>query len=161
MAIETAAPPVTRLVEAFTALAEGPMAELPLANPALRVEAVGFLPFEGGWAGVLITPWAINLLLLPGPAAPPLPLDGRARPRRFPSGIYEFHAGHLDSLGHYQSCSLFSPPAQFPDQAAARAVALEVMALLFLPAEALEPPPAAVSRRAFLRGRLSRSDSLA
>lgn len=153
MAPEAADPePVARLAAAFADLAQGAMAGLPIANPALRVETVGFTAFEGDWVGVLITPWAINLVVLPGdPAAQAAPADGLARPRRFPSGSYEFHAGHLDPLGPYQSCSLFSPPGEFADQDGARAVALEIMAALLQP-EA-PPQPAAVSRRAFLSGR--------
>jgi [NiFe] hydrogenase assembly HybE family chaperone len=159
MGSEQAGHPVARLAAAFTALAQGAMAGLPIANPALRVEAVGFTAWEENWVGVLITPWAINLMWLPGnPEAFAPPGGGVAQPRRFPSGVYGFHAGHLDSLGPYQSCSLFSPPAEFAGQDSARAVALEIMAALFQPEAALEPPPAAVSRRAFLRGHFGRAE---
>ena len=154
MALEADVPAaVSRLVEVFTELARDGMAGLPIANPALAVEAVGFTVWEGDSVGVLITPWAINLMILPGdPAVPAGPNDGLARPRRFPSGVYEFHAGHLDGLGAYQSCSLFSPPTGFADPESARAVALEIMGLLFQPEAALAPPSAQLSRRSFLRG---------
>lgn len=159
MAVDAGVPAaVGRLVEVFTELARDGMAGLPIANSALVVEAVGFAVWEGDSVGVLITPWAINLMILPGdPAVAAGPNDGLARPRRFPSGVYEFHAGHLDGLGAYQSCSLFSPPTGFADQDSARAVALEIMGLLFQPEAALAPPPAQVSRRSFLRGQFGRA----
>lgn len=157
MALEADSPvPVVRLVEGFDRLAAEGMADLPIANPALKVEAVGFVAWDGEWVGVLITPWAVNLVVLPGqPEASTAtgPDDGAVRSRRFPSGAYGFRAGYLQGFGAYQSCSLFSPPGEFADQDAARAVALEIMGLLFQPETALAPPPAQVSRRSFLRGR--------
>ena len=41
------------------------MQGLGFVNPALRVEAVAFEPWDGHWLGVMVTPWSINLLLLP------------------------------------------------------------------------------------------------
>ncbi|SMF97735.1 [NiFe] hydrogenase assembly chaperone, HybE family [Methylomagnum ishizawai] len=148
--------PVARLVEVFERLARTGMADLPIANPALRVEAVGFVAWDSEWVGVLITPWAVNLMVLPGQpeVSTNTGLDGGAiQSRRFPSGVYGFRTGHIDGLGVYQSCSLFSPPGEFADQDAARAVALEIMGLLFQLEAALAPPPVQVSRRSFLRGR--------
>ncbi len=55
--------PSARLVAAFEAAAVR-MRGLPIVNPALAVEAVGFAPWEGHWLGVMVTPWFINLTLL-------------------------------------------------------------------------------------------------
>ena len=41
------------------------MADIPLLNPALEVQAVGFSVWEAYCLGVLITPWFMNLMLLP------------------------------------------------------------------------------------------------
>jgi len=138
---------------AFVAIAGGAMRNMPISNPALRVEAVGFSLWEDFWVGVLITPWAINLMLLPcGNPEFRVLVGSAAQHSRFPSGAYEFHGGWLKSLGPYQSCSLFSPPAEFSDQDSARAVALEIVAVLFRSEAELSPAPAAYSRRAFLSG---------
>lgn len=51
----------------FNGVLETRMRGVPVINPALSVQAVGFNPFNGDWLGVLITPWFMNLLLLPGP----------------------------------------------------------------------------------------------
>ena len=36
-----------------------------MLNPALSVEAVGFRPWDEHWLGVLVTPWFMNLWLMP------------------------------------------------------------------------------------------------
>jgi [NiFe] hydrogenase assembly HybE family chaperone len=131
------------LEAAFRRIAATRMAGMPLVNPALEVEAVGFRNWEGHQVGVLVTPWAINLVLLAGPYAPvpELALDQRGH-WRFPSGEYEFMGGSEPECGAFQFCSLFSPPEGFGDQAQAREVAAAVMQQLFL--------APSVSRRALL-----------
>jgi [NiFe] hydrogenase assembly HybE family chaperone len=128
------------LVAAFQRIAETRMAGMPLCNPALAVEAAGFRAFGGGQAGVLITPWSINLVLLPAAGTAALAFGERASVG-FPSGSYEFMGADEPECGAFRFCSLFSPPDEFSDQEQARAVALAIMAQLFQPA-------AQVSRRA-------------
>jgi [NiFe] hydrogenase assembly HybE family chaperone len=150
--------PAEAVESAFIAIAGGAMRDMPLNNPTLRVEAVGFSLWQDHWVGVLITPWAMNLMLLPCGNPELRVLGGSAVQHwRFPCGAYEFHGGWLEGLGPYQSCSLFSPPAEFPDQDSARAVALEIMAALFRPEAELRPAPATLSRRAFLRGNFGKA----
>lgn len=144
---------------------------VPILNHALAVEGVGFMPWNGGYIGVLITPWFMNLMLLPGTDGAFAELDpGSTVVHRFPSGDYPFIVGHEDALGFYQSCSLFSPMSPFSAQEGARATAEEVMQALFQPAEKpvqsvtavgsiLENPEQKVSRRDFLRGGFRRKAS--
>ena len=84
--------PASRVERAFAAIAATRMAGLPLCNPALAVEACGFRPWNGLWLGVLVTPRAINLMLLPdgNPAFRRLGADQR-QTWTFPSGDYAFH----------------------------------------------------------------------
>lgn len=144
--------PSAAIEAAFAALAGNAMADLPLNNPALQVEAVGFRPWAGLWVGVLVSPWTISLMLLPShcPVFRRLTGDG-IQHWDFPSGRYAFRGGRLDTFGPYQTCSLFSPPSEFADQAAARAVAEAVMDALF------RGETSAHSRRDFLRGNFGRS----
>jgi [NiFe] hydrogenase assembly HybE family chaperone len=102
------------------------MAGLPACNDALAVELVGLRPWAGHWLGVLVTPWTISLMLLPGTAE--LPRLGADRRQRwtFPSGAYDFMGGGEGDLW-FQACSLFSPPADFASQDEARQVALAVL----------------------------------
>ncbi len=152
--------PSATIERAFAAIAAGPMRDLPINNPALHVEAVGFGIWENHWLGVLITPWTLSLMLLPADASlSPFPADSL---RRFPSGAYEFLDGFLEALGPYQTCSLFSPPAEFSSQDQARQVATEALVALLREeadddgsrreAARLEGRSVAYSRRAFLRG---------
>ncbi len=118
---------VEELVTAFRRIERKRMQGLPFLNPALKVEAVGFVPWETGVLGVLITPWFMNLVLLPGTADwRQLRVGSKVR-HSFPSGCYEFTVGDEPGIGRYQSCSLFSPMQAFEDQAAAVATAAEVM----------------------------------
>jgi len=163
--------PRPALEAAFARIHATRMAGLPFLNPALRIEAVGFRRWEGLWLGVLVTPWFMNLMLLPDDeSAWPRLRCGDSVAYRLPAGVFEFIRAHEPPLGDYQSCSLFSPMADFADQAGARATAQAALSALFdaassagmegpgtpLAGPATEAPAAvaaAPSRRDFLRGR--------
>lgn len=157
---------VEGLVAAFERIAATRMAGLAMNNPALRVAAVGFRPWqEGTLVGVLITPWAINLIVI-GSSDGGLRLAAdRRQSRDFPSGRYEFMGGDEPESGAYQFCSLFSPVYEFSGQAIAEATAADIMEALFVDAsvEANDRRETArlagrstlhaeTSRRVFLRG---------
>jgi len=133
------------------------MADVPMLNERLRVAALGFRDWQGVRVGALVTPWSINLVILPGaaPDAPPLARlrAGETRCWSFPSGSYEFHGHEEATLGTYQQCSLFSPVFEFEtheDACAAAQAALE--ALFGAPQPAVPPPATTLSRRALLFG---------
>ncbi len=176
--------PSDRLGAAFRAAAVR-MAGLDVVNPALTVEAVDFAPWEGHWLGVMLTPWFMNLTLLPGDPQAWQPLaTGAKRRYGFPAGEYEFVGANDAELGAYQVCSLFSPVLEFADHETARLVATLARAALFdaanaevpeMPEAELSPPPAAaaepgplaqiekkldapLSKRSFLRGRFLGAD---
>ena len=56
------------LVGIYQRIADERMQGMPFVNRALRVEAVDFRAWDDHQVGVLITPWFMNLILLPGPA---------------------------------------------------------------------------------------------
>jgi [NiFe] hydrogenase assembly HybE family chaperone len=157
--------PPERLVAAFRAIHATRMRGLPFVNERLAVEAVGFRRWHGRWLGVLITPWFMNLVLLPDAA------DGAhwqsLRPGasaayEFPAGVFEFIGGSESAVGEFQSCSLFSPVLEFADQATARATAEAALAALFDAGHRSEGSgstraPTDASKRDFLRGRWRRS----
>lgn len=119
---------------------------MPLRNPALRVESVGFREWQGNEVGVLITPWSISLVVFPQAAATgrSLRLDER-RAWQFPSGAYDFMGGEEPECGPFHFCSLFSPPEEIADHAQAREIASAVLEQLFRGGRGL-------SRRAMLGG---------
>jgi len=116
------------LEAAFTRIQRERMTDVPILNPALRVQAVGFSVREEYCLGVLITPWFMNLMLLPldGDAWAGLP-PGSKIDQAFPSGSYEFILGEEEGIGRYLMCSLFSPVFEFENQAAAVATAEAVL----------------------------------
>ena len=152
--------PSPRLVDAFRVAATR-MDGLAFVNPALIVEAVGFAPWQGHWLGVLVTPWFMNLVLMPRePAAWHAIAAGETRHHVFPAGVFEFIGSRDAALGDYQACSLFSPMFEFADHAGARATALAALEALFdsqqrdaAEVRSVAPQPArTVSKRGFLFG---------
>ncbi|GEM_PF-779804 len=126
-AVQPLAPWQQQQVERLQALFEKVHAErmhdIPVCNEALRVEAVGFCSFQGRALGVLITPWFMNLVLLPGMDDDWSQLrTGEKITHPFPAGAVEFIVGREDGLVH-QACSLFSPVFEFQEQEVARIAA--------------------------------------
>jgi [NiFe] hydrogenase assembly HybE family chaperone len=148
--------PAAVLEQAFERVHGGPMAGVPMLNPALRVQAVGFRPWQSHWLGVLVTPWFMNLMLLPRIESAWLPLAERdKRTLMFPAGAFEFIGGRDPGVGDYQACSLFSPMCDFADHGGALATAEAVLEGLLQgpPAAPAAPQKPMVSKRDFLFGR--------
>jgi [NiFe] hydrogenase assembly HybE family chaperone len=116
------------LEAAFTRIQYERMADIPLLNPVLKVQCVGFSVRESYCLGVLITPWFMNLMLLPlaGDEWAELP-SGTKINKSFPSGTYEFILGEEAGVGRYLMCSLFSPVFEFQNQEAAVVTAEAVL----------------------------------
>lgn len=146
------------------------MADVPILNEALRVEAVGFVACGDEVLGVLVTPWFMNLLLVPAepavdaeqrlgdktvvsiPAVGSEQRPGDKTVVSLPGGDFEFIAAYEDGIGPYRMCSLFSPVFEFADHDTAVATAAAVMERL------LSEPEGAESERARAPVRLSRRE---
>ncbi len=155
------------------------MEGVPILNPALSVAAVGFEPFQDHYLGVLVTPWFMNLMLVPQDPekfAASAPGVGEKVRVNLPAGQVELITGYEEGFGHSLSCSLFSPVFEFEDQEAALDTALAALAEVQKPDgdpsdddsdmrdiwqgrlpepetdEQAPPIPKEVSRRDFLRG---------
>jgi [NiFe] hydrogenase assembly HybE family chaperone len=155
--------PAAALESTFRAIAQQQMQGLPVLNPALSVEAVGFRPWNERWLGILITPWFMNLMLMPRVSATWLPIaEGESRRYVFPAGVFEFVGARHAALGDYQACSLFSPMFDFANHAGAHDTALAALDALFDPAsrelgEVPARPPAPIGAPA---GPVPRAHSL-
>ena len=97
------------------------MEGVPVLNHALRVEARGFARMRDSWAGVLITPWFMNVMILPDDT--PSRQIGTKAMQMLPSGQYEAVWGYEEALGGFWSISLFSPMFEFEGHASAVATA--------------------------------------
>ncbi|MCX7892466.1 MAG: [NiFe]-hydrogenase assembly chaperone HybE [Burkholderiales bacterium] len=161
-----ASDPTARLEAAYRAIHAERMHGIPIVNPALGVAAVGFADWEGRWLGVLVTPWCMNLMLVPRDPAAWRPLAvGAKRRYALPAGEFEFIGGEDPAIGEYQMCSLFSPMERFGDMETAVLTAKLALEAALAPAQAerqaAEPRPleklaraveAPMSKRDFLRG---------
>lgn len=141
---------VAELEALFARIAATRMAGIPILHPGLRVQAVGFeADGDAAAVGVLVTPWFMNLVWLPlVPGDDALPV-GATRDRRVGRETFPFLGAHEAGFGAYESCSLFSPMADFANHDAAIATARAVLDELRRP----EPPAPVSSRRALLFGR--------
>lgn len=149
---EAVAARVQALEAAFRKVDAERMQDMPLRNAALSVEAVGFQPWglDRGAAllGILVTPWCMNVKLLPlDPAAFDAPEDGTKETLDLPCGTVEFTAGTVEGVGPYLMCSLFSPMTEFADQGGARLTAQLALQDLLEPPAAPAPPPEPRRRR--------------
>jgi [NiFe] hydrogenase assembly HybE family chaperone len=141
------------------------MQDLPVFNAALQVEARGFRMRGSHCSGVLITPWCMNLVLLPVDGER---WGGRAPGSRievaFPAGTYQLTlslpAGGEPHLG----LTLFTTVLACPDQGTAREVADDILRRLYEETSAPEYEGAAPLNarldRQELRRPLSRRDLL-
>ena len=109
-----------KLESVFSVIYRTRMADVPILNDKIKVRAVGFRPWNTAYLGIMITPWFMNLMLLPGETEN---WDDQKNlsslTHTFPSGNYEFLVGFEAEIGKYQSCSLFSPMFDFADNNAA------------------------------------------
>lgn len=152
---------VAALVAFYRRVAETDMVGVPICNPALGVEAVGFRPFGPGRLGAVVTPWFLNAVLVPDDPAHWAPLlDGDRIVVTLPAGDHAVTAARLEGLGTVTVIPLVSAMNVFTSHAEAVAAARFAVDRLMTapPPAASEPPPPAradtVSRRAlFGRGR--------
>lgn len=128
--------PLGALLEHYRAAASR-MATLPVYHRALDVRAVGFRDYGGRRAGVVITPWFMNLLVLPGPADAGTWRAGATTRLVFPSGRYDFIVSEAGDAGLVASCSLFTLMHDFEGLDAAIEAAQAAADALFEP----EPAP--------------------
>ena len=152
---EASHPAVVKLVAYYERAARN-MQGMPMYHDALSVEAVGFREHQARLVGAIVTPWFMNLTVLPSPADLDTWRPGSMARVSFPSGQYEFAIGDAGENGLVASRSLFSLMHDFADHAAAREAALAATDALFeppAPPDGIPPRPSAVmSRRRFLRG---------
>ncbi len=141
---------VAALLEHFERILNTHMRGLPILNPRMAVEAVGTRSFGEHRICVLITPWFMNLVLLPGTEEWVSVEQGESFSIEFPREALDFNVSRDDAIGTFLSAVLFRTVTDFPDQETARAVALEVMENLFVSDK--EPGPKVINRRSLLTG---------
>lgn len=146
-----------QLEQVFNDIFQQRMTDVPIINPKLKVQAVNFQIFQEDWLGILITPWFMNLMLLPQQADNwQIFNNGDKISRSFPQGEFQFILNNEPRLGVYASCSLYSPMFQFEQQSVAVATATAALKGLFMEIELVDKPKEnKLSRRDLLRGKFN------
>jgi len=121
---------VRALVEHFEHIYLKHVRGLPIVNAALAVEAIGFREHEGHEIGALITPWFMNLVLMPGTDDWADKEQGDSVSVALPGGELDFTLSRDEGLGTYLTAVLFRTVVDFPSQEIARGIAAEVLARL-------------------------------
>jgi [NiFe] hydrogenase assembly HybE family chaperone len=136
-------------VRHFEAIERAHMRGLPIINPKLCVEAVGAWQLADHRICILIAPWFMNLVLLPGNDDWAGLAQGQVCDVELPRETLQFTVCHDDVMGTFLTAVMFRTVSDFPDQDTARGVAAEILQQLFSPVAAR---PAAISRRALFTG---------
>jgi len=124
-------PRIAELVARFREIGSTRVKGLPIYNPRIEVEAVGFQPFGEGWIGALITPWFMaTLILLRDRRAVDEDKIGTKGREMLPCGECEFSRGGDHIVGAYKTRSIRSTMSEFASQDTARVEALRVLSEL-------------------------------
>jgi [NiFe] hydrogenase assembly HybE family chaperone len=151
-------PRVLALLDCFREV-DAIMRDLPIYNGKIAIEAIGFQPFgDTALLGVVLTPWFMNLVLLPVAPEPMSTTEiGRPVEVQLPARKCTFVVGGNNIIGLYRAHSLHSPVLTFTLPGQAQAEARRQLAMLMAPptreAAASGNGSAAVDRRALLFGR--------
>jgi [NiFe] hydrogenase assembly HybE family chaperone len=90
------------------------MQGIPILNPMIEVQALGFQEWQGRVLGVIITPWLMNLVLLPAEGEDWSQMElGHKQPHEFPSRSYKFMINDIEGIGPCQTYSMCSPMRDF------------------------------------------------
>jgi [NiFe] hydrogenase assembly HybE family chaperone len=155
------------LERVFLQIQQERMQDIPILNPALQVRALGFVVAEHANTekvgfGILLTPWFMNVMLLPLHAVSRNHLDGKTETYLIGEDAFSFISGSEQGIASYQMCSMFSPVLEFQNQQVACETAMEILrhfTSAMVHTEKLKRKEAEIQpgRRAFLRGKVTGS----
>ena len=138
---------VEQLVAHYRDIAATRMQGLPIVNSHLDVEAVSFRTYSDDEVGILITPWFMNLVVLPGSGTRLEVAQGDEIAWTLPAGDYAMTCCRDETLGDYLTAVLFRTVADFPDQATARDIAETIVEMIFTPQDTAASRAPRFSRR--------------
>jgi [NiFe] hydrogenase assembly HybE family chaperone len=114
--------------QTFEHILQHNMQGIPILNPAIKVQVLGFQHWQGRVLGVVITPWMMNLVLLPGDDEDWSQMElGHKQPHEFPSRSYKFMVNDIEGIGPCQTYSMCSPMREFSSHQQAVQVAQDFL----------------------------------
>lgn len=132
--------PADAVEEAFFRIRRESMADVPVHNDALSVEAVDFQRWQGHWLGILVTSWHMSVVLVPGDKEGWQSVsDNQRRFVEFPAGTFPFLGSEEPEIGEFQTCALFAGMGQFVSQSDAVLAARASLLALLTPRDAAVP----------------------
>ncbi|HEX5803269.1 MAG TPA: [NiFe]-hydrogenase assembly chaperone HybE [Azospira sp.] len=138
--------PAPQVLAMYRRIWETRMRDLDFVNRALEVDIAGFRRHRGDWVGAVITPWFVNLYVLPGGGELWHDLGAGERVKLpFPVGELEFIADY-DPTAEIPAalyCPLLAPVTALKSQDEALRMAMDALETLFTPTVALPAEPAA------------------
>lgn len=152
--------PIAELETAFSNVLQNAMLDLSFIHPDMPICACGLQLFEGQWVGVMLTPWMMSAVILPGPDQVwPARGVGERLGLKLPFADLTFTVGRVDGLPQYLASSLMSPLDPKLNAAQGRKLA-EDCAKMLLSLPVADPQAAgALSRRALFTGLREQHDA--
>lgn len=134
---------MAKIVEqAFDRILRENMQGVPILNSRVRVQTLGFQHYQDRVVGIVITPWLMNVILLPTEDDNWSDLAlGHKQSHVFPSKTCKFVVNEIDDIGFCQTHSLYSPMNEFPSHEHAERVAQDFIDALMIDASPAEEDP--------------------
>ena len=133
---------VDDLVKRFRQIGLERIYGLPVYNEALTVEAVDFRACDGGMIGALVTPWFLNIMLLPDDTSN---LQNRQLGEKvkftLETGEHDFVIGEDEEIGYYLFRTVTSPTQCYKKQVAAVTSGKKALRTLLTPPEQEQEMP--------------------
>ncbi|MFV0576870.1 MAG: [NiFe]-hydrogenase assembly chaperone HybE [Vibrio sp.] len=126
-----------RIENVYQNILEQEMQSMPFIAQNIGIEMVGLQQYQDHWLGVMITPWMMNLMILPiqnnqvqneQGLWPDLHV-GEEVGIRLAGNDYRFYASEVEGIGQFLACSLMSPISGIANHAQAVQLATDVMRL--------------------------------
>ncbi len=134
---------VAEIVErSFSKVHREKMQGIPILNPRINVQALGFQYYRDRIVGIVITPWLMNVIILPAEGEDWSDRDpGRKEMLAFPLKTCLFLQNEIDGIGYCQTHSLYSPMNEFANHEHAVRVGQDFIEKLMTVPEQVEEDP--------------------
>jgi [NiFe] hydrogenase assembly HybE family chaperone len=105
------------IAQAFEYILNENMRDVPILNHRLQVQTLGFQRLDNRLIGIVITPWLMNLIMLPNKEDDWDILElGKKKPITILGRSYKFMVNEIEGIGKCKTHALYSPMHEFNSQ---------------------------------------------